>query len=80
VAFSVSTCFTVVKLLWEIMGWQALGTTKRILLSLQMVDGDGTGTGKLTPVGLIVVCSKPPYRSLDVLLWYLRWNGRFVNP
>jgi len=44
-----------VKLLWEIMGWQALGTTKRILLSLQMVGGDGTGTGKLTPVGLIVV-------------------------
>jgi hypothetical protein len=46
--------------LCEIMGWQALGTTKRILLSLQMVDGDGTGTRKLTPIGLIVVCSKPP--------------------
>jgi hypothetical protein len=60
VAYSVSTYFIVVKLLWEIMGWQALGTTKKILLSLHMVVGDGIGTGKLIPIGLIVVCSKPP--------------------
>ncbi len=41
------------------MEQQAQGAAKRRSLSLQMVDGDGMGTGKLTPVGPIVVCRLP---------------------